>query len=116
MGSEMCIRDSYLSTPNGLGIAGVKRFVLGQRTGPDPLAEWSKLKKIGHMGHVREYSLVEICSLLEHTGYAVVHKFFRSGFRSSSTLRERSRNALRSVMTRLAPSLGNELIVIAKRV
>lgn len=106
----------YLSTPNGVGIAGMKRFVLGQRTGPDPIAEWSKLKRIGHMGHVREYSLVEICSLLENTGFAVEDKFFRAGMRRPESLRARSRNTLQNVMTRIAPSLGNELVVIARRV
>lgn len=105
----------YLSTPNGVGIAGLKRFVLAQRTGPDPITEWSKLKKIGHMGHVREYSLVEICSLLEATGYRIVDKFYRAGLRQPQSLAARSRNTLQNVMTRIAPSLGNELVVIARR-
>ena len=66
----------YLTTPNGLALRGIQRLFWG-RTGPDVLHEWTKLSDIGHMGHVREYSMREVTDMLQHVGFEVVNRRYR---------------------------------------
>jgi SAM-dependent methyltransferase len=103
----------YLTMPNGLGLsAWLTKFAQG-RTGPDPVSEWRKLSQIGHMGHVREYSLREIQGVLEECGLRLDRYFFRrqSSFRGTS--RSRIRDTAQVVATNLIPSLGDEIVVVA---
>lgn len=58
------------STPNLHSIQNIGRFLTG-RSISDPLTEFGKLRGIGHMGHVREYSTREIRRLLNAYGFAI---------------------------------------------
>jgi len=66
----------YLTTPNGMALRQLRRFLMG-RTGPSVLHEWGKLRAIGHMGHVREYSMSEVKALLKHVGFEIVSSRYR---------------------------------------
>lgn len=59
-----------VSTPN---ITPMNRleFLLGGSYQGNPVEEFGKLEKIGHMGHIRLYSLSEVRGLLEHAGFTV---------------------------------------------
>lgn len=105
----------YLTTPNGVSLGSMKRFVLGRRSGPDPVTEWSKLDKLGHMGHVREYSMAETCTLLEAAGLTIERKFYRFGLRRPEEKGARWRNAAQKLLCTIMPSLANELVVTARR-
>jgi len=59
-----------LTTPNLYFIKTVLKFLLG-RGFNDPLQEFGKLRSVGHMGHVREYSLREVRRFVEASGFAV---------------------------------------------
>jgi SAM-dependent methyltransferase len=59
-----------LTTPNLYFIKNVVKFLLG-RGFNDPVQEFGKLRAIGHMGHVREYSRREVRSFLSASGFAV---------------------------------------------
>ena len=59
-----------LSTPNITPLHRVG-FLLGRDYQGDPVEEFGKLERIGHMGHVRLYSTQEVARILEHTGFAV---------------------------------------------
>lgn len=59
-----------LTTPNVYSLPSLGRFLLG-RSIADPFAEFGKLRNIGHMGHVREYSAREVARFLEASGFAV---------------------------------------------
>ncbi|MBL8700033.1 MAG: class I SAM-dependent methyltransferase [Alphaproteobacteria bacterium] len=59
-----------LSTPNLYSLPNILRFMLG-RSIADPLSEFAKLRLIGHMGHVREYSTREIVRMLRAFGFAI---------------------------------------------
>lgn len=59
-----------LTTPNVYSLPSLGRFVLG-RSIADPVAEFGKLRNVGHMGHVREYSAREVRRFLEASGLAV---------------------------------------------
>lgn len=59
-----------LSTPNLYAAQRIGKFLLG-RGFNDPLAEFMKLRLIGHMGHVREYTSAEMRRLLAFGGFAI---------------------------------------------
>jgi SAM-dependent methyltransferase len=60
-----------LSTPNLYSAQNIARFLAG-RSIADPLAEFGKLRTIGHMGHVREYSNREMRRILAAHGFDVI--------------------------------------------
>lgn len=66
-------RDGYLilSTPNLYSVPTVVNFLLGKGF-DDPYEQFAKLRKFGHMGHVREYSVKQVRKFLENTGYREV--------------------------------------------
>ena len=53
----------------------VEPLSLGQDRGchmaGEPYEEYSKLRRLGHMGHVREYTALEVAGLLEPVGIEV---------------------------------------------
>lgn len=59
-----------LTTPNLYAAQRIAKFLLG-RGFNDPLAEFAKLRGVGHMGHIREYSAREVRRLLGYAGFAV---------------------------------------------
>ena len=59
-----------LTTPNVYSLPSVGRFLLG-RSIADPVEEFGRLRNLGHMGHVREYSAREVARFLEVSGFAV---------------------------------------------
>lgn len=100
----------YVTTPNGSRLSALYKYLLHGRTGPDPVAEWSKLREIGHMGHVREYSFTEIRDVLAHCGLTVEKCLFRR-MRYGSRLPDYKMEAVTWVL----PSLGDELVIVARR-
>ena len=50
----------YLTTPNLYRLGNVVSFALGRGLAFDPIREYGKLRTVGHMGHVREYTASEI--------------------------------------------------------
>lgn len=57
-----------LSTPNLYSVQNLVRIMLG-RGFDNPFDEFNKLHVIGHMGHVREYSVKQVRLFLENTGF-----------------------------------------------
>jgi len=79
----------HLTTPNLYAIQRIARFLLG-RGFNDPLGEFSKLRRIGHMGHVREYSPAEVKRFLDYAGFetrslAFEHYYYPPGKRGLAT-------------------------------
>ena len=97
----------YITMPNGLSMRAIRNHFLRGRTGPPPVPEWEKLQRLGHMGHVREYSLTELREVLHHCGLSIAD----SRFREDITIKSRNRDTLLS----LRPSLANEIVVLAGR-
>lgn len=105
----------YLTMPNGLGLSAWHRILTKGSTGPDPVAEWRKLSLIGHMGHVREYSTRELHDVLGVCGLTVDQCFFRRQSTFRGTVKSRIREAAQLLATRLMPSLGDEVVVVARK-
>ncbi len=65
-----------LSTPNITPMNRVS-FLLGRSYQGNPVREFQKLEQIGHMGHIRLYSLDEVKGLLRHCGFEVRSHTFK---------------------------------------
>jgi hypothetical protein len=94
----------YLTMPNGIGKLALHRWMRG-RTGPDPVSEWIKLRDLGHMGHVREYSYAEAHDVLVHSGFHVEKYVYRN---KRGSLSDR-------VLTRAVPILSDEIVIVARK-
>lgn len=66
-----------LSTPNGLSLRHLKAIVVRREPGPPLWPEYEKLRSIGHMGHVREYSVNEVAAFLRKIGFSVDEVIYR---------------------------------------
>jgi len=63
-----------LSTPNLYSYRGIVNFLIRQRSwavAAEPFAEFLKLRTLGHMGHVREYTTVELRTFLAAAGFEI---------------------------------------------
>lgn len=74
-----------LTTPNLYSAQNIVRFLAGYGI-TDGLSEFSKLRTLGHMGHVREYAPAEVRRFLEASGFAIervefAHYHYRPGKR-----------------------------------
>ena len=66
-----------LTTPNLYSIRNIVNFLLG-RGFDDPYHEFMKLYKLGHMGHVREYSVKQLKKFLVNTGFESTYVTLKS--------------------------------------
>ena len=66
-----------LTTPNLYSLRRIFHFLNGEGFN-NPYEEFFKLQMIGHMGHIREYSTVEIKQFLENTGFRVINVYYKS--------------------------------------
>jgi hypothetical protein len=103
----------YLTTPNGVGLYAIWEALHG-RTGSDPVNEWSKLTRIGHMGHVREYSRKEVCDVFRQCGFVLETQLYRRA-RRSGTVRSRMANVVKGLATSGLPWLGDELVFVFRK-
>ena len=99
----------YLSMPNGVSAVKLATILLKRRTGPNVVSEWSKLSRLGHMGHVREYSRVEIEEVLRATGFKVERVRYRNRVAMGPVS-----SFVRALSTKIIHSFGDEIVVIAR--
>src|SRR5215510_8752023 len=95
----------YLTTPNLYRLGNVVSFALGRGLAFDPIREYGKLRTVGHMGHVREYTASEIRRFLEKAGFATVGVAMRAT--------PSRRGKLVDVVQLLLPGTSSELVVTA---
>jgi SAM-dependent methyltransferase len=96
----------YLTTPNLYRLGNVVSFALGRGLAFDPIREYGKLRTVGHMGHVREYTASEIRRFLGGAGFA------RVDVRTRAT--PSRRGTLVDAVHRLLPGIRSELVVTAR--
>lgn len=60
-----------LSTPNLYSVRNIVNIIRGKGF-DDPYTEFNKLNTIGHMGHVREYSVRQVQAFLANTGFKIL--------------------------------------------
>jgi len=95
-----------LSTPNLRSFRGVRNLILGDRghaVSPGGLQQYEKLETLGHMGHVREWTLTEVVELLDHVGLRGQEVIYRGGHGAGLVgLAERALPAWRPFFTLVA--------------
>jgi SAM-dependent methyltransferase len=69
-----------MSTPNGLAMHSLVRMLQRREVGPGIHFEYEKLTRVGHMGHVREYSVNEVVEFLERMNFEVVEVVHRARY------------------------------------
>lgn len=97
-----------LSTPNLRSYRGVVNLLAHGRAwsvGADPYEQYAKLERLGHMGHVREYTRREVTDLLAACGLGVTAVVPRGAATTRVEL----------VALRLRPSLAPMMSVVAER-
>ena len=100
-----------LTTPNVYSLPSLTRFLLG-RSIADPFQEFGKLRDLGHMGHVREYSAREVARFLDASGLAVQS----IDYRYHPNLRS-WKGRLLHIAYRLAPRrFRREIVIVARKV
>jgi SAM-dependent methyltransferase len=96
----------YLTTPNLYRLGNIVSFALGRGLAFDPIREYGKLRRVGHMGHVREYTASEIRRFLTLAGFIDI-KVTR---RRTPSLRGK----LLDAVNLLLPRMRGELVVTAR--
>jgi SAM-dependent methyltransferase len=67
-----------LTTPHLYSYLNLYSLLLSRKgINPDPYEEYMKLRELGHMGHVREYSRSEVVEFLEQIGFETVNVSYR---------------------------------------
>ena len=69
-----------LSTPNLRSFRGLRNLIARGRAstgGTGVYDEYRKLRSLGHMGHVREYTVAEVTDFLTRTGFGIERAIFR---------------------------------------
>lgn len=97
-----------LSTPNLRSFRGVRNLVLrnqGHAVSGGVYRQYDKLRTLGHMGHVREYTTSETVDFLERIGIATEGIVFRGGHG----------RGIVGLAERFAPSMRPFFTVIARR-
>lgn len=100
-----------LTTPNFYSAQNIARFLLGRGI-TDAYDEFSKLRRIGHMGHVREYTTGEVRRLLRANGFEIDSLTFEH---------HNDRRGRRDVIARLAfailpKRLRSYQVVVARKI
>jgi len=101
----------YLTTPNLYRLRNIANFALGRGLAFDPICEYSKLRTIRHMGHVREYSTGEVARFLEACGLRVQSV----GYRYHANLRGWKGKALRTAYRLTPRRFRRDIVVIAQK-
>jgi SAM-dependent methyltransferase len=100
-----------LTTPNVYSLPSVGRYLLG-RSIADPLTEYGKLRNVGHMGHVREYSAAEVRRFLAGHGLAAQSVDFRYDGRVDGWKRRLVHLTFRALPRRFS----REIVIVARKV
>jgi SAM-dependent methyltransferase len=99
-----------LTTPNVYSLPSLARFLTG-RSIADPLAEFGKLRGIGHMGHVREYSAREVARFVEASGFVPQSIGYRSHAHAGGR-----RGLVLDAAYRVAPRrFHREIVIVARK-
>lgn len=72
-----------LSTPNLRSLKGIYNFLfkgISYSRAGDIFTEYEKLERLGHMGHVREYTSTEVINLLKKIGFEISEINYRGNY------------------------------------
>jgi SAM-dependent methyltransferase len=96
----------YLTTSNLYRLGNIVSFALGRGLAFDPVREYGKLRTVGHMGHVREYTASEMRRFLAAAGFGSIEVAMRAT--------PSRRGKVVDAVQRLLPAVRGELVVTAR--
>ena len=99
-----------LTTPNTYSLPSLGRFLRG-RSIAEPVVEYGKLRAIGHMGHVREYSAGEVTRFLQASGFSSRSLTYRYHPKDSRG----ARRLLQLLYKVLPKRFRREIVVLARK-
>ena len=108
-----------LTTPNHRSLVGIWTLLwhqLGCHVCPDIYTEQSKLKRLGYMGHVREYTAREVSQFLSRIGLhtqSVLFRYYRARRRASVGLIVR--DAIERTIGTVIPSLRPQFVLVCQK-
>lgn len=97
-----------LSSPNLRSLNGLYNFLINNRSfscSGDIFAQYQKLEKLGHMGHVREYTTKEISAFLKRIGFDVTTIIYRGRYKTKG----------KQLLAKLQPNLRPFASYVAKK-
>ena len=97
-----------MSTPNLYSYRGIKNFLFRQQAAvvcPDIHREYGKIRALGHMGHVREYTPHEVKHFLSNFGLEVEDTIFRGAHGKR----------MERAVVRMFPRLKRFITVVARK-
>lgn len=97
-----------LSTPNLRSLNGIYNFLIRNRSYSclgNIFKEYKKLQELGHMGHVREFTTVEVTEFLQNIGFIVDSVIYRGRFGTN----------IKQFLARTVPSLRPFVSYIARK-
>lgn len=103
-----------LSTPNSLSLRHILRTLASGRIGPDIYDEFEKLGSLGHMGHVREYTVNEVAEFLSKLGFHIQDVVYRGRFGTSQALAS-SKAIAANLVCQVIPRLRPFFTLIARK-
>ena len=95
-----------LSTPNLTSWKGWYFFVVKGRLAPDIYSQYLKLTTVGHMGHVRVYSVGEVIAFLAKMGFDATVVIYRGQVRARTKWKKYAGDAVLRVFPRLRTSFS----------
>jgi len=96
-----------LSTPNLTSLSGLINIVFKNRAhscSGNIYDEYSKLETLGHMGHVREYTVTELAEFLARFGFQIRQIAYRGTY---------AKSLWKNLLTRFFPKLAPFFTIIA---
>ena len=104
-----------LSTPNLYSIYNIGRFISGKGIN-NGFVEFNKLNTIGHMGHIREYTVKEMIDFLSNCGFINIEICrFSTKTREGVTLGKIIKNFTTDLIETLFPRVKTHLFIIAEK-
>lgn len=98
-----------LSTPNLISWKGLYHILVKGRMAPDIYTEFHKLEALGHMGHIRLYSPLEVVNFLNRMGFQTQVIIHRGEWQSPSPFKK----SLGDKFLKIFPKLRTSFSVVA---
>jgi SAM-dependent methyltransferase len=92
-----------LSTPNLLSLTGYLNLLFYKKGPGNVFDEYNKLEKLGHMGHVREYSVKEVCHFLEMIEFEIELVIYRGRYTPKSFWKRLLMSSLLLILPKMRP-------------
>lgn len=102
----------FISTPNLLSLKGLYSLLIQKKSPSNIYGEYEKLIKLGHMGHVREYTPTELKEFLAACRFEVSYIIYRGLPKSSTKWKQLTAN----IGLTIFPSLRRYFSIIAHKI